>query len=139
MRSSVRSRRSLAALGLCWILLGGGCREEPAPPTALEGVWEDAGGEALTWIVTGDRYHFQGPDRSDWMKGTFRLEVGDPGVLDLVVEECDCDFEGERIQALFRLEGPTLVIASAGPDAPTPGSTTEGEGTRVFYLRRAGI
>ena len=131
---------TLALLGMLTLL--GGCRDEVSAPTLLEGVWEgqltEEGGRS-TLLVTLDRFHFQGPDRADWIRGRFHIEPGDPGWLDLAVEECDCDFSGETIAALYQLRGISLTLATAGPGEarPTSLSPTEG-GARLFELRRVG-
>ena len=112
-------------------------------PTELEGVWEGTstgGDDRWTLIVTGERFFLQGSSGREWMKGSLEIEsFANLRNADLAVDECDCDFEGQRILGLYRIDGASLTIASAGPGEPRPATLEPAGQTRVFHLTRIGM
>ncbi len=112
---------ALALLGA--LLLAASCAPKapaPAPRSELEGVWigtvlEQEGGKATLNIV-GDRFHFQGPWRSEWFEGPFTIDpLSRPHRLDLFIEKAEGEEKGKTVLAVYELEGDVLTLAVGKP------------------------
>ncbi len=130
------TRRAVLALAL---LLAGCGGPAPAPPGRLEGYWlSRSPGGTSTLNVAGNRYYFQGPHRGDWFKGRFTLDArSDPPRLVLLVEDCECDYRGQEVRAVFRLDEGTLLLAATRPGSGEwPRDVEEARGVRLLRFER---
>ena len=112
--------------------------------TVLQGTWEgvekgEEGKGKSTMTVTGNSMHFQGANKEEWYKATFKiLRDKDPQQLQATITESPAkEFVGKSSTAIFKIEDGTLTLSGKKPGATgTPKSFEDKEDTRVFVLKK---
>ena len=112
--------------------------------TALQGTWEgvekgEEGKGKSTMTVTGNSMHFQGANKEEWYKATFKiLRDKDPQQLQATITESPAkEFVGKTSIAIFKIEDNTLTLSGKKPGTSgTPNSFDDKEDTRVFVMKK---
>ena len=106
--------------------------------TVLQGTWEgvekgEEGKGKSTMTVTGNSMHFQGADKEEWYKATFKvLPSKDPQQLQATITESPAkEFVGKTSTAIFKIEDGTLTLSGKKPGTSgTPGASSSGSSGR---------
>ena len=121
-----------------------------APATAadaalLQGKWEgtEVGREAngtCTLTVSGDTMHFQGWNKDEWYKATFKLPAEtNPKQLTGTITDCPRpEMVGKTSTGIFKIEDGKFTLAGCKPGTgESPKNFDADQSVRVFVFKKA--
>ena len=130
------------------LLLGGlnpTLGEEPSDElAAIQGTWKgtEAGQEkngTCTLKIEGNSLHFQGWNKNEWYKGTFKLLPDrKPKQLHGTIKDCPVpEFVGKTAFSIYRIKDGTLTLVGRRPGDPEAPTGFKDKKARRFVLKKA--